>query len=122
MGKTKQTLNLSPQTIGDDRIVDDFTRILFISHWERIIGSWYSISSEAKPKPFRSVGQKELEKKTSAFWRHVIQEILAGNSACSKIERTYFNLLLSCKSVCVSLELGRHLLYMHKKIRIDLQK
>lgn len=118
MSDNNSALILSPETIGDERVVDDFTRQLFILHWQRIIGSWYSISSEAEPKPFRQVSQQELKLKTSTFWESLIQEILASDSIGGTPEENELKSLLNHPPINLNVEQGKEVLFRRHSLPI----
>jgi len=108
-------LFLSPKTIGDIELTESVVQALFIHHWERIIGPWYSISSEEKPQPIRLVSEDELSNKNTLFWKTLINERLKSEIGLSETDAEKNRLLsfLLKPVIDMPFALGKALLTSH---------
>ena len=108
---------LSPDTVADIPLSDCAVQGLFILHWTRIVGPWYTISSEEKPEPVRHVSPSELITKNTLFWKTIIKELLKEDATdtAMHLDENQLIVFLNHSVVEMPYGLGCQLLRVHKK-------
>lgn len=117
---THLPIYLSPQTIGELPESEREIQSLFIHHWQKIVGPWYSISSEEKPRPVRLASETELVNTNTLFWRILINKLKSHADTLAFTFIKEISDFLNNKVINMPYEHGKEILYHWHRIEKDL--